>query len=169
MRKGLVKVKGVGYVLWHARHELFHVLLGLAWAWFLREIWGELNIKWIVVAVAGSILPDADHLLYFFTYGKKDEYTKKVFSMIKGRHWRSLAYIIEHGHKHNTNLTYHNVYFVMFLFTLCAVSYFYDWRTSVVLLGAMLTHYLFDIIDDIFVLGRINPNWKRWGKRKQIS
>lgn len=169
MRKGLAKIRGAGYVLWHAKHELMHVLLGLSWAWFLREIWGEFNVKWVISAAVGSLLPDADHLLYFFTYGKKEPYTRKIWSMIKDRKWRSLTYFIEHGHKHNTNLTYHNVYFMFFLFALCAISYFYDWRTSVVFVGAMLTHYLFDIVDDIIILGHLNPNWKRWGNGKTKS
>jgi hypothetical protein len=163
MRKGFAKIKGLGYIMWHAKHEMVHVLLGLLWAWLMREVWGELSMRWVMVAIFGSLLPDADHLLYFFTYGKRDLYSKQILSMVKERHWRLLTVYIEHGHKTNINLTYHNYYFASFLFILCLVSYFYDWKTSVIFLGAMLTHYIFDVIDDILFLGHVNANWKRWG------
>ncbi len=169
MRKGVAKIKGLGFVTWHAKHEVFHVVLGVSLAWALQEIWGEFHVKWVIVAVVGSLLPDADHILYFLTYGRKDLYTKEIVSMFKKHSWRSLAVFLEQGHKQNTNLSYHNYYFVVFLVILAVASYFYDWRTSVVFLGSMLTHYVFDIIDDILMLGYVNPNWKRWGNRRKKS
>ena len=51
----------------------------------------------------------------------------------------------------------------MILFGLATGSLLVDWNASVILFGAMLLHYLFDIGDDIVTLGQINPNWKRWG------
>ena len=37
---------------------------------------------------------------------------------------------------------------------------------SVILFGAMIIHYIFDIADDLLSLGYINSNWKRWGRDK---
>jgi len=144
----------------------YHLLLGLVWAWFLRELWGAFNLKWIWTAVIGSILPDVDHIHYFFSYGKNDSYTKQILAFLKARQWRSLAYFIATGHKYNTNLSYHNVYVVVILLGCSILSLRIDWEVGVVLFGAMILHYLFDIFDDVVQLGAVNPNWKRWGREK---
>lgn len=167
MRISLVRLKGLAFILWHARHAFYHILFGLVWAWMLRELWGQLNIKWVLLAVVGSLLPDAEHFLYFFTYGKKDPYTKLILSFLKNHEWRIFTVMVENGHKFNTNLTFHNVYIVVLLMAAVSVCFLFDWHSWTVFIGAMITHYLFDIIDDIVTLGRVNPNWKRWGRPKK--
>lgn len=170
MRQYVARLKGVGFILWHARHEFYHILLGLVWAWFLREVWEQFNVRWISVSVLGSLLPDADHFFYFFIWGRKDEYAKLVKAFLRGREWRTLTKLLETGHKYQTDLATHNIYFIGFLFLLSTASFFYDWKVGVVLFGAMMIHYLFDIFDDIIILGYINPNWKRiWKPARKIT
>lgn len=164
MRKTTAKIRGLGFIVWHARHELYHILLGLVWAWFLRELWQEFNFRWVVLAIFGSLLPDAEHILYFLSYGKSDTYTKDIVDYIKKRQWRVLTAFIETGHKYNTNLAYHNFYTVCILGFCIVCAFVFDWRSLIVFIGAMVIHYLFDIADDIVTLGYINENWKRWGK-----
>lgn len=164
MRVSVARIKGLGFVLWQARHMGYHVLIGLMWAWFLRERWGVFNQKWIWTAVVGSLIPDIDHLNYFAGYGKHDSYTKQILAYLRERKWRSLAYFIATGHKYNTNLSYHNIYVVVVLLIASILASRFDWEVGVVLLGAMVLHYLFDIADDIVQLGTLNSNWKRWGK-----
>ena len=142
----------------------YHILLGLIWAWFLREIWQEFNVRWIIVAAAGSLIPDFDHIFYFFVYGRNDIYTKQVKSFFKNRQWRILTKFLETGHKKQTRLATHNFYFILFLLIVSFLSLFYDWKAGVVLFGAMLTHYFFDIFDDIVTLGYLNANWMRFWK-----
>ena len=166
MRLSFARVKGLGFILWQSRHMGYHVLLGLVWAWFLREKWGSFNPKWVWTAIIGSLLPDIDHLQYFLGYGKQETYTKQIVGFLKARQWRSLAHFIATGHKYNTNLSYHNIYIVVILLGLALVSSRIDWEVGVILFGAMILHYLLDIVDDIVQLGSINPNWKRWGKPK---
>lgn len=163
MRRSLARIRGLGFILWQARHMGYHVLLGLVWAWFLRERWGEFNPKWVWTAIAGSVVPDVDHFNYFLGYGRHDSYTQQIWSHLKHREWRKLAYFIATGHKLNTNLSYHNIYMVAVLILLSVVASFLDWQVGVILFGAMVSHYLFDIFDDIVQLGAINSNWKRWG------
>lgn len=165
--RAIAKVKGMGYILWQSRHMAYHVMLGFLWAWFLRERWGEFNPKWIWTAVIGSLIPDADHLNYFFRYGRNDTYTRQIFSHIKHRQWRMLFYFLATGHKFNTSLSYHNIYMVGFFLTLSVIASRIDWEVGVVLFGAMILHYLFDMFDDIVQLGGINPNWKRWGRGRR--
>jgi len=145
---------------------VYHVLLGLVWAWFLRERWAEFNPKWIWTAVAGALAPDIDHIFYFFGHGKHDDYTQQIARLLRGRQWRALTVFIETGHKHNTNLSSHNLWIMGIFLLISLLSSFVDWKVGVILFGAMLGHYLFDIGDDIVTLGYMNPNWKRWGKPK---
>ncbi len=166
MRRSVTRIRGLGFILWHGRHELIHILLGLLWAWFLRELWGELNIRWIAISVFGSLLPDGDHLVYFFIYGRRDAYSKLIRQLFRSREWRMLTVTLETTHKNNVNLATHNLAVVCFLILLCIAAYFFEWQTAVVLLGAMVTHYLFDVVDDLLVLGSLNPNWKRLGRGK---
>jgi hypothetical protein len=169
MHSSIVRVRGLGFILWHSRHEFYHIMVGLIWSWFLRETWHEFNTRWIITAVIASLLPDADHFWYFFTYGKTADYTKQIKHLLKTKQWRNLTVFIESGHKENTNLTSHNIYITLLLFLLSVISFFVNWRAGIILFGAMVLHYLFDIGDDIVTLGRINPNWKRWGKKKNYN
>ncbi len=166
MRRTFARVKGLGFILWQARHMAYHVMLGLLWAWFLRELWGEFNPKWVITAVVGSVLPDIEHLNYFLGYGRSDSYTQQIITYLKNHEWRNLFYFIATGHKNNTSLAYHNIYMVAFLILFSVVASFFDWQVGVVLFGAMVSHYLFDMVDDIVQLGGVNPNWKRWGRPK---
>lgn len=169
MRRSLVRVKGLGFIIWHAKHEFYHVLLGLVWAWFLREYWNQFNLRWIWFSLVGSLLPDIDHLFYFFTYGKRDWYGQQVLEFLRSRQWRTLAIFMENGHKNNTSLSYHNVYFMSGLLALSLVSFWVEWQLGVILFGAMVIHYAFDIFDDYLTLGYVNPNWRRWGRMKRLN
>lgn len=164
MGKTFGKVKGLGYILWQSRHMVYHVMLGLLWAWYLREAWGEFNVTWIITAVVGSVLPDIEHIYYFLGYGSRDAYAKQVLSLIRGHHFRQVFQFVATGHKYNTSLAYHNVYTVCGLVLFSFVCSLIDWQVGVVFFGAMVSHYLFDICDDIVRLGGLNPNWKRWGR-----
>src|SRR3972149_7795300 len=98
MRRSLRKVKGLGFILWHARHVFYHIILGLLWAWYLRERWNEFNLRWIWFSVIGSLLPDVDHLFYFIGHGRHDDYTVQVRQFLKSRQWRALTVFMEIGH-----------------------------------------------------------------------
>lgn len=162
-----IRLRGVGKTLWHAKHMFIHIVLGFMWAWLLEGAWDEMSYRWVMASVIGSMLPDLDHILYFFTYGKKDPYTKTIFSFIKKREWNVLVTYIEQGHKHNTNLTFHNVYAVGALAACAGAFYLYDYRAGVVLLGSMVLHFLFDIAEDLWLLGAVNKNWLRFGRPKK--
>lgn len=167
MRHPISHIKGLGFILWHSRHEFYHVMTGLLWAWFLRELWGEFNPRWIWLAVFGSLLPDIEHFLYFTTYGKNATYTRQIIDFLKTRQWRNLTVFIETGHKYNTNLSWHNYYFMAFIFLLSLLSSLIEWQAGVILFGAILIHYIFDIVDDLIQLGEINDNWRRWGRKRK--
>lgn len=167
--KRFARVRGLGFILWHSRHEFYHVLLGMMWSWFLREYWHEFNMRWIWLSIFGSLLPDIDHFFYFFLYGKRAPYASEVKHLLRTKQWRSLTIFMERGHKNNTALYSHNYYFMIILLCLSLLSSFIEWRVGVILFGAMVIHYIFDIGDDLMTLGHINPNWKRWGRQSKIT
>src|SRR3989344_1899955 len=166
MRRSVAGIKGIGFIFWHARHELYHLTLGLLWAWFLRERWHEFNGRGVWLSLFASLFPDGDHLLYFLTYGKRDTYSRRVLGLLRSGEWRNLALFMENGHKNQTGLASHNYYFMAILLGSGFVSSFIEWRVGVILFGAMFIHYIFDIADDLFMLGHINNNWRRWGRER---
>lgn len=167
MYRSIARIKGLGFILWQARHMAYHVMLGLLWVWFLREMWGEFRIQWLIIGALGSVLPDIDHIHYFLSYGRQDSYTREIFGFIQRHQWRMLFQFIATGHKNNTSLTFHNIYIVALFMIGTALAYFVDWQIGVILFGAMVSHYVFDMADDVVQLGGFNPNWKRWGRPKK--
>lgn len=166
MPRQIARIKSLGFFAWNGRHMFYHVILGLLWAWFLREIWNEFNPRWIWLSIFGSVLPDADHLIYFLTYGRRDEYTIKLRLLLRSHQWRASWLYMKDGHKTNTRLVTHNIFIMLGLLIFSTFAIFYEWQSAVILCGAMFFHYLFDVFDDLFILGRLNPNWKRWGREK---
>lgn len=164
MGRNIARVKGIGYILWHGKHMVVHVLLGIAWVWMLTGLWDEFQFRWITLAAFGSLVPDIDHFLYFFTYGRKDPYTRTVVTYFKDHKWRVLTTFLERGHKHNTHLTFHNIYTIAVCSGVVWIASFLDWRAGAVFFGAVVSHFCFDIAEDMLLLGRMNPNWMRWGR-----
>lgn len=162
----MTKIRGLGYLFWHARHMIYHLLLGVTWIWVIQDHIGIYSPTLLFISLLGSVFPDFEHLLFFFTYGKRDSYTKQIKGYINNRDWRVLIRFIEQGHKYNTTLRYHNVYAMMGLMGITALFYFIGSYTGFIFTGAMVIHYLFDILDDLATLGRLNKNWFRWGRGK---
>ncbi|MBI4066613.1 hypothetical protein HY411_02755, partial [Candidatus Gottesmanbacteria bacterium] len=102
--------------------------------------------------------------LYFFIYGKRDAYSLQVRAFLKSGEWRNLAVFMENGHKNQTRLASHNYYIMAIFLGSALLSSFVEWQLGVILFGAMFVHYVFDILDDLFILGHLNENWKRWGR-----
>lgn len=164
--KYLWGVKSATRLVWYARHELYHVLIGIVYAWVLREAWGVFDVRQILWSIFGSLLPDVDHLIYFFFYGRADVYSQQVKAILRQGGLAKVSYFLAHQHKKNTNLWSHNIFVISFLFVFAYVSSLYDWRLGLILFGAMILHYLFDITEDLVLLRALNPNWKRWGRAR---
>lgn len=160
-------VKTASRFVWYSKHEFSHLLIGLVYAWFLREIWSEFSLRQILWSVFGSLLPDVDHLIFFFFYGRKDPYSIEVKRFLRQGNLSRLFSFIAVGHKRNTSLWSHNVYIISFLLFCVFLSSLIDWKLGIILFGSMILHFIFDIVDDLLILGAPNPNWKRWGRGKK--
>jgi hypothetical protein len=166
MKNTMTKIRGIGYLFWHTRHMLYHLLLGTVWVWMVKDQLGIYGPNFLFISLLGSIFPDFEHLLFFFTYGQRDAYTKQIKGYISHGDWRVLIRFIEQGHKYNTKLRYHNIYAIFGLTGITTLLFATHAYSGFIFTGAMVIHYLFDILDDLASLGRLNKNWFRWGTGK---
>ncbi len=155
----------------HRFHPLIHVVLGivcgLAVSYFSRH---PSFLLLPFLGIAGSVIPDIDHLFYMYIYGRKTEYSKLLRTHIKNRELRELAKFAAANHKLNTGVYSHNL--ISVLITAVFFSYFAfgqdNYNAAAFALG-MLSHYIYDIFEDWLLLGRINPNWFLLFKREKIN
>ncbi len=154
------RIRSLGFYLWHMNHMLTHMLIGMVYAWILREVWQQISTQYIILAAFGSVVIDIDHLLYFFTYGRHEWYAFEVRKLLRQGQLRTLWLFWKYNHKSNTGLATHNVYFVGFFIFLSLLSFQHDWKTGVVLFGAIVLHLIYDMFDDVMMLGHLNKSWK---------
>lgn len=151
-------MRSIGFIFWHTRHFAYHIGIGLLYSWVVSR-----SLSWIVVF--GSLVPDLDHVVYFSTYGKQDWYTKKIRGLLVARQWRALWLFVERGHKiYQTNLATHNYYVMGVLLAVAVGCYRTNWLNGTLFFGSMFLHYLFDVLDDIVLVGHANANWSRLWK-----
>lgn len=147
---------------WHGKHELIHILLGLLWLVVLSTV-ASFTISGIhiVLAVAGTLAPDLEHLLYLFIRKRNSVYTKTALSYLRKKQIVQLIRYFEKNHKHETYLPFHHIFTPIIFLFVSVVAYQFDNIGALVFMGAGVTHYLFDIVDDLIFLRRLNPNWTR--------
>jgi hypothetical protein len=143
---------------------LVHLLLGILsfLLVYLRFSQSDLyhDLTLLAVAIFCSFLPDIDHFIYIFTYGKDSEYGSEANQLIKSGQWTELKLYAKTKHKELTGLFSHNIgmafisLFLFFLFT-----YFLHKPISAVASLAIFSHFLYDIVEDKVLLGKLNPNW----------
>jgi hypothetical protein len=140
---------------------IIHVLIGAGCACIVWYIFPDSSIlKLLVVGIAGNLIPDIDHILYWFFYGKKSDYAKILKSHLKLKEFRMAASFIRNNHKSNTGVYSHNILSLM-------LSIFLAWylgesrdRTGFyVFFMSWSSHYLFDMFEDILFFKKLNPNW----------
>jgi len=142
-------------------HMAVHVLLAILTALFIKEIFPFANfIKILAVSIFGSLIPDTDHLIYFYTYGKRTTYAQQAVAFIKKFDIRGFMNFVKNNHKLNHGLLSHNIgsFFLaslfFFVFTLDP-----DRFTAATFAMSVMLHFLYDIVEDFIFFGKLNPNW----------
>jgi len=169
MKRSFAKIRGIGFMVWHARHMLYHKLLGFVWYQVVSSKFGFTGSRLLLLSLLGSVFPDMEHLIFFVTYGKHNMFSEQIRLYIKHGEWRILIRFMEIGHKYNTELRYHNLFTIIGLCLMTIGSMLFSFPSGVIFFGAMISHYLFDIVDDLATLGKINRNWFRWGRGKKLN
>lgn len=141
-------------------HHTLHALFGVVFYFYFVEPYFPGNFQQLfLLAILGSLLPDADHILYFLVYGRKKEYTQMAKAVFREDGIRAFFRFCNTNHKLQTGLVSHNLLTVatLFLFT---IIFFVDAQAkSFTLAGAMSVHFLMDMVEDWIYLGGLNPNW----------
>lgn len=149
------------FIIWNSLHEITHLIIGYIFYTIAVKTYFPDSISWFLLffCLFGSLFPDIDHLLYFFIYGKKKEYAMIVKLIFHQNGFREMYKYIKHNHKKQTYLISHNLLTVIFL-GLITWSSFVDRNIYIfTFVGAMITHFLADMVDDLIYLGGLNPNW----------
>lgn len=140
-------------------HEHFH--LGFALLSFLLVIPFFPNISVapaLFTAILGGFLPDADHLLFIFIYGRKTEYARGVRHNLSDSLSSAIEYVRQ-NHKKNNFILSHNLLVVFISLGLFLFSLSQNQAMASVFWLAFTNHFIFDIIEDFLALGRLNSNW----------
>lgn len=150
-------------------HMVFHVMFGIICGYFVHDLFPDSNLRNLIFwGVWGSLLPDIDHFVYFYFYGKHTEYSKVVRQYIKDKKIWDLFNFWKFNHKKSNGprLYSHNILFV--ILTLYLFNYFVqvkDMPTFSVLALSIFTHLIFDMGEDILFMKKLNPNWYLQFKR----
>ena len=147
--------------IWHSKHELTHLLMGIFWIKFLSSVNPNVTAQFIPLALFGSLFPDLEHFYFHFVSNRKNPYSMEVKKLLRGRQFTNLMLFLENNHKKESYLPLHHVFvpIVALVVTLCA--FMAGMEGVVVFLGSVALHYAFDIVDDIIFLHKLNPNWTR--------
>src|SRR5689334_5476636 len=135
--------------LWHGKHELTHLLMGLFWLMFLSHLDPEVTKKFIPLALIGSLFPDLEHLIFHFITNRNNPYSKDVKQFLRKRQLLALTKYLEENHKTESYLPLHNIFVVAIVIVATMVAFWNGEEATVVFLGAIALHYVFDMADDI--------------------
>jgi membrane-bound metal-dependent hydrolase YbcI (DUF457 family) len=142
-------------------HECGHILFGLIAAGITKTIYTQVPIiKLLPLAILMSLLPDIDHILYFFWYGKSAEYSKKIKKILKKKGLRAAIEMCKKEHKKQTGIYSHNLLLAILLGLISFIKLTGQKNpyTSVLLLSWAF-HYVYDVLEDLLFFGKLNPNW----------
>lgn len=147
-------------ILWHSKHELTHLIIGVGWTYLLVKYLGFTHYPTIYLALFGSLLPDIEHVYHIFVGSRGTLYSTTVRKHLRKRQLASIARLMETNHK-DIYLPLHNVFWMLGLSLLTFLFYYSDHYSLMIVISSMVLHYAFDLVDDIYKLRRFNPNWFR--------
>jgi hypothetical protein len=142
-------------------HVLIHILCGFLCAYIAIDYFPDIShTKLNIIGVLGSLSPDVDHVMYWFIYGKKSQYSQIVRSLLRRRQFKNFYKFIRGNHKTLTGLYFHNF---LTLALSVFLSSFYGFSRQhpylMVFFMAWSVHYIFDLCEDLLFFKRLNPNW----------
>lgn len=138
-------------------HTFIHLLLATFLGLFIFYL-GKRSFWIIFWALAGGLIPDIDHLFYYFVYGRKSNYSIKVRGFLKKGEFSRFVIFCNQNHKQELDgLFFHSIWFTILL--LVFIFRFSEKIYSVTFLASVVLHFCFDMIDDLIVLGKLNKNF----------
>ncbi len=141
-------------------HHIIHWLVGVFVGVTVYHLIPDLSFtKVLFSASLGAILPDLDHFVFFYLYGRQTDYARLARKYISNGQLKKFIKFAKTNHKKNFSVYSHNIFTIIALLlislSLKSTEHFY---ITVFLLSCAF-HYTLDIVEDIFYFGKINPNW----------
>lgn len=141
-------------------HMSIHVLWGIIIALVIKKFIVDVSLFLLLLTgILGSLLPDFDHVLYIFIYGRKSEYSRFIRHFISQKQLKKTFWFCKNNHKLNTGLYSHNILtmILVLILSINAITIKNYFLTTFFLAWSM--HYLYDIFEDLLFFGKINKNW----------
>jgi len=152
-RKSLIKLS-------EKFHMSIHILWGVIIALTIKKFLADISLFLLLtVGVLGSLLPDFDHVLYIFIYGRKSEYSRFIRQFISQKQLKKTFWFCKNNHKLNTGLYSHNILTMIVILMLSINSIISKNYLLATFFLAWSIHYLYDIFEDLLFFGKINKNW----------
>lgn len=141
------------------RHFFQHIevgAVGFVILWLITHL--SINFKNIGLFIVASYIPDLDGISSVFIWQSTNEVANVTANLLlKFKIKEALAYATIH-HKKLNRLVLHN----LVVYPLIWISFVYalqgNHSTLSIILAALLSHFTFDICDDLYQLGHIK-NW----------
>jgi len=144
-------------------HILIHVVIGVTLGLvFVKFQDVNLSARFLILMAIAPLIPDLEHFVFFFTYGRKSNYTQnllrqlKVDGIVKG-FWVYCA----KNHKNQNSLYLHDGLIPVLFLIIGLVLLDKDKTYQSALIFSLAFHYIYDIFEDYLMLGGLNNNWKR--------
>jgi len=143
-----------------AYHVIIHILFGVLCALVVSKHFENENLFLLILSgFLGNTLPDVDHIIYYFTYGRDSEYSQIIKLFIKERHFREIKNFLRDNHKFLTGLYSHTLLSPILSTFL---TYFFFNRNHIYIATFFLSvtvHFFYDIFEDLLFFKKLNPNW----------
>lgn len=141
-------------------HMFFHLGLGLIVGTVFYLIAGTPSLKtYLFIGCIAAVLPDIEHVLFFYSYGKTTAYAKSVRNYVKAREYKKAADFCKRHHKDLECLYIHNGLTPLILLLLAILFVVTAHPLVATLLVSAALHYFYDIFEDFILMRRINSNW----------
>ena len=139
-------------------HFLFHFLLGMSVYYMFYPTVPNKSALFAACFLA-TFLPDLDHFLYYYLYGRKTEYSKIVKDFLRTKQFKNWAKFCKSNHKNFSGLITHNI--LTPAISLFLYSFLLDKGriVSASFFLAFALHFVFDMFEDLLFFGKLNKNW----------
>jgi membrane-bound metal-dependent hydrolase YbcI (DUF457 family) len=142
-------------------HMSIHIIFGLVVGYLFTQLDTEVNlIVALAIGVVGSLIPDLDHFLFIFVYGKDTQYARYLKDCIRRFDYKNASAFAKQNHKSNHYILSHNIVApILSIMSGIFSTTVLDSNYWGILWFAIFTHFLFDILEDLLHHNKLNPNW----------
>lgn len=142
-------------------HAWTHVILGICWLYVLSLFMPQVMHHYVGLAILGALIPDSEHFFYIFFLKRNSPYSKTIKHLLKNKEVKETIKFINQNHKKNSFLPFHHMLVPVIVAIVAIVAFYGQKEGTLVFWGAIATHYIYDMFDDMLYLGHLNPNWTR--------